>query len=467
MDLLATSGDITLSWTSPIYPKLYSNDSSVNPLGRPITEDEDAWIGSLLNLGAFLGPLVFSLIAEYFGRKIGLLAIGFPHIISYLTMAFAQDVYLFYLARFLGGLAVGGGYCLIPMYIAEISQETDRGTLTQTINVFWAVGNFLPYAVGPFVSIKWFNSFLATIPALFFLCFSIFGTETPYYYVKRNKLDKAERALMHLRSKTRDEIQEELQEINRFCHYDEKGTVFDIIKDKITRKSLLICLVLISTQELSGFCAITFHLQLIFEAAGTKIGADFAALIVGGAIICSSFMAPILIDKRGRRFLTISSCFGMCIAHILIGSYFYIHDLTSLNLKSINWLPIFSLILYIFAFNFGICSVPWCLVSEIFPSKVKEVATFLISSLCWIVSFVMTSYFNTMIDDLGRSGTFWFFATACLFSAIFCIIYVPETNGKSFLEIQEMLHFDTFKYKNGVINDCEEENMLKNSIIKR
>lgn len=461
---MATSGDITLSWTSPIYPKLYSNDTSINPIGRPITEDEDAWIGSLLNLGAFLGPLVFSLIAENFGRKIGLLAIGVPHIVSYLTMAFAKEVYLFYFGRFIGGLAVGGGYCLLPMYIAEIAKETERGTLSQTINVFWAIGNFLPYAVGPFISIKWFNSLLAAIPITFFISFSIFGSETPFYYVKKNKIDKAEKTLMHLRSKTKEEVQEELEDLERYCNFKENGGLLDIIKDKITRKSLIICLILISTQEFSGFCAITFHLQLIFEAAGTKIGADYSALIIGTAIIFSSFMAPLLIDRAGRRFLTISSCFGMCTAHILIGTFFYIHDLTNLNVKGISWVPIFSLILYIFSFNFGICSVPWTLISEIFPSHAKEVATFFISSVCWIISFITTSYFNTMISVMGRSGTFWFFATACLVSATFSIIYVPETKGKTFLEIQEMLYFGTSDYSK-VAKDDHEANI--NQKIKR
>ncbi|KAJ8977230.1 hypothetical protein NQ317_003805 [Molorchus minor] len=48
VDLLATTGDVALSWTSPIYPKLYSNDTSINPIGRPITESEDSLLGSFL-----------------------------------------------------------------------------------------------------------------------------------------------------------------------------------------------------------------------------------------------------------------------------------------------------------------------------------------------------------------------------------------------------------------------------------
>ncbi|KAH0813528.1 hypothetical protein GEV33_009263 [Tenebrio molitor] len=125
-DLLATSGDITMTWTSPIFSKLYSNDSEVNPFGKPITTDEDSWIGSLINIGAMIGPFPYGFIGEKYGRKIGLLAISIPHIISYLTLAFSRTVYLYYFARLLGGIAVGGGYTLLPMYVAEVAEDSNR-----------------------------------------------------------------------------------------------------------------------------------------------------------------------------------------------------------------------------------------------------------------------------------------------------------------------------------------------------
>ncbi|KAJ8977234.1 hypothetical protein NQ317_003809 [Molorchus minor] len=122
VNLLATSGDITLSWTSPVYPRLYSNDTSINPIGRPITEEEDSWLGSLVTIGATIGPFPYSFIGERFGRRIGLLCVAVPHIISYFTLAFARHIYLFYFGRIFGGFAMGGGYALLPMYIAEISE---------------------------------------------------------------------------------------------------------------------------------------------------------------------------------------------------------------------------------------------------------------------------------------------------------------------------------------------------------
>ncbi|KAJ8920263.1 hypothetical protein NQ315_011924 [Exocentrus adspersus] len=440
VDLLATAGDVTLSWTSPIYPKLYSNNTNLNPLGRPITEDEDALLGSLLTIGAMLGPFPFGYVAEKFGRKPAVLSIAIPHVISYTTMAFSRHIYLYYFGRILGGLAMGGGYTVLPMYIAEVSRDANRGTMSQTLNIFWAVGNFLPYAVGPFISILYFNVMLAFIPLTFLVLFSIIGPETPYYLVKVNKIQKAKESLMLLRSRDEKAILEELNRIQSCLNQERKGNFIEVFKKRELRKALIICMVLIVAQEISGFCAITFYLQPIFEVAGTGLPSDISALVVGAAMLVSSFFAPCLIEKSGRKKLTTYSCFGMFISLTMLGAFFYIQNSSSgLNTAPIFWLPIFSLILYIFSYNFGISSVPWTLCSELFPSNFKQFSSTSVASVCWMTSFLVTKYFNQMNAAMGMAGTFWLFAGTCFVSGIFSVLWVPETKGKSFSEIQEML----------------------------
>ncbi|KAJ8920262.1 hypothetical protein NQ315_011923 [Exocentrus adspersus] len=449
VDLLSTSGDIPLSWTSPMYPKLYSNDTHVNPLGKPITEQEDAWLGSLVTIGAVLGPLPFGFIAEKFGRKTALLSIALPHIVAYITMSFAKTIYLFYFGRILSGLAMGGGYTLLPVYIAEISQDYNRGAMSQTLNVFTAIGNFIPYAIGPFTSVKWFNITLSSIPILFFVTFLIIGPETPYHYVRVNKIEKATKSLMLLRSKDQKQIELELESIRRHLKKKEHGHFSDILRSKALRKAFIICVVLVIAQELCGFCAVIFYLQPIFETVGADIPADISALIVGAAMLASSFLPIFLVDRAGRKILTTCSCFGMSISLAVIGTFFYLKDSTSFDTKPIFWVLISNLIFYIVSFNFGICSVPWTLTSELFPSSVKQISVSIVTCVCWTSSFFVTKFFNDMNDAMGRAGTFWFFAGCSLATAGFSIVYVPETKGKSFREIQDML--------NGVRNEPESE----------
>lgn len=456
VDLLSTTGDVTLSWTSPIYPKLYSNDTNINPLPEPITEQQDAWLGSLVTIGAMVGPFPFSFIAEKYGRKIGLLSIALPHAIAYLIMAFAKNIYWFYLGRVLGGLALGGGYTLVPMYIAEVSQDSNRGAMSQTINVFTSIGNFLPYAIGPYLSIKWFNMVLSAIPTFSFLVFLFIGPETPHYLVSINEIEKAEKALMLLRSQDKKEVEMELYSIRSHIKQTENGHFSDILRSKGLRKALIICLILIIAQELCGFCAITFYLQPIFETVGARIPPDVSALIVGLSMLGSSFFPLFLIDRAGRRFLTIYSCLGMFVSLSIIGTFFYLQDSTDINVKPYFFVLILSLIFFIISFNFGICSVPWTLTSEMFPNNVKHISASAVSCTCWIISFVVTKFFNDMNSAMGRAGTFWFFAGSCLVTTFFSIVYLPETKGKSFKEIQEMLNGVTYDEE----NISEKEKML-------
>ncbi|KAJ8931865.1 hypothetical protein NQ314_015131 [Rhamnusium bicolor] len=448
VNLLATAGDVALSWTSPIYPKLYSNDSSVNPLGRPITEDEDGWLGSLVTIGAIVGPLPFTFIAGKFGRKISILCIAVPYIISYCTMAFARTIYLYYFGRVLAGLGMGGGYAVLPMYIAEISEDSNRGMMTMTLNVFWALGDFIPFAVGPFLSIMWFNIILAAIPIVFVVIFYSIGIETPYYLVGVNRIEEAEKSLLKLRSAKNKGVPRELENIQIHLKEDEGGHFSDILRRKELRKAFIICMVLITAQALSGFSAITFYLQSIFEASGTSISPEISSLVFGLGLLMSSFFAPVLIDRLGRRILTISSCFGTSLSLLLIGAFFYIKDSTDLSTDSIFWIPILSLILFIFSLNFGLGAIPFTLCSELFPNNVKQIAASAVSSMCWIATFIITRFFNDMNAGMGIAGSFWFFSASCLAATIFSIIFVPETKGKSFSDIQDMLKYGSAKKGN-------------------
>uniref|UniRef100_A0A6P7GKA5 Facilitated trehalose transporter Tret1-like n=1 Tax=Diabrotica virgifera virgifera TaxID=50390 RepID=A0A6P7GKA5_DIAVI len=439
VNLLATTGDSTLSWTSPIFPKLMSNDTSSNPLGRPITKHEDSIIGSILNVGALIGPLIFNFITRRFGYKYTLLGLAIPHIVSFLVLAFARNIYLFYAARFLAGLSLGAGYSLFSLYVGEISDDSNRGGMIVITNIFWSLGNFLPLAIGPYTSIMSFNLILTVLPVLFFVLFFGIGVESPYYLIRQKEEEKAEEALMYLRGKNKKDITEELGKIKNFVEHSTEGRIQDIFTDKVLRKCILICILLLATQDLGGYCSILYHLTLIFKAAGSEISEDTAALIVGIGLFASSFLAPFLVDYFGRRPLLITSALGMGLSLGVLGLFFFLRN-HHFNVESIKFLPLLSLICYIISYNLGINTVPWTLISELFPSSVKQEASTIGAFCCWFTTAVVTFSYNYLNDALGVYGTFWLFACWCLFSATFCFFFVPETKGKSFIEVQKMLY---------------------------
>lgn len=387
-----------------------------------------------------IGTLPFGFVAEKFGRKPALLCIAVPHFIAYITMAFAKHVYLYYFARFFGGIAVGGGYTLLPMYIAEISEDAYRGMYSVTLGIFWAFGNFLPYAVGPFMSIKSFNLLSAFFPVIFIVIFSLVGTETPHYLVAENRIEDAGKVLMVLRNASNKDIQLELKNLQDMLAKEEHGGLLDIVTDRSLRKALIVSLVLILFQQLVGVgSSLPCYLQSILDASGTTISSDVGSLVMGICLITFSLLVPFIIERFGRKTLTIFSSVGTSCFLFCLGIFFYLNDSSTSNTESLFWLPLASMICSLFTYQIGLNVMPWTIPSELFPKSVKQVSATCVSFVCYLGMFFVTQYFNDMNAVLGRAGTFWFYSVMSLFCAIFTVLFVPETKGKSLAEIQDMI----------------------------
>lgn len=422
-----------------MYPKLYSNDSSLNPLGRPITKDEDGWIGSLVYVGATLGPMPFGFIAEHCGRKIALLLIGIPHVICYMAMAYARNIYLFYFGRLLSGIAMGASYALMPLYIAEVAEHSKRGVYSVTLGIFWCFGNFLPYAVGPFLSVTNFNLILALIPVLFCICFLLFATETPYHLVGVGEIDKARKVLSLLRTKKESAIENELDHVIDVVRNEQHGHFSDIIKNPGLRKAFIISEIMVLFQQMSGMNAISFYQQPIYEESGTKISPEMSSLVTGIFVLACSFIMPFVIDRFHRRTLFVFSALTTSITLASMGTFFHLKERTTVDTAPIFWLPITSILIYNLAMGFGFGILPWTISSELFPKNVKQLAASTLSSTSFIAAFIITKFFNDLRNFLGTGGSFWLFSVVCTMAAVFGIIFIPETKGKDFLQIQAML----------------------------
>lgn len=399
-----------------------------------------------MTIGAMIGPWPIGYISEKLGRKMAILSICCPLILGFFTMCFTAEIYLIYVARVLCGLAVGSSYSLLPIYLAEISQDHNRGTVSQVINIFWSMGSFACYAVGSYTSYKVFNLTLASIPTASFVLF-LFAPETPYYLLSKRRVKQAENALIILRSTSKEDVQDELEHIRKQVDKKEDElSLSEILQTPALRRALIICFILVSAQEMCGYVSILFYMQPIFDAANTGISPEISSIVVSFFLFVSSLINPFFVDKAGRRFLLIVSCFGLCMSLFFLGLFFFIQSSTSLDTAPIFWLPIASLLFYIFSFNFGMSSVPSTLFSEIFPNNCKNFCNTLISSFGWGLSFVITRNFNVLNHLIGIAGTFWLFSFCCLAIAIFSIFCIPETKGKSFTAIQQYLeHYKIFQ----------------------
>nr|CAH7743813.1 unnamed protein product [Callosobruchus chinensis] len=439
-NLLALTGDTSLTWSSPVLPKLYSNDTTVNPLGEPITADEESWIGSMQYIGAMCGILPFSLLADKIGRKPVLLFLAVPHILSFVIFALAKNINWYYAGRFLGGVSLSSVYIVLPMYVAEISEDSYRGTLLVTYSTFASFGDLLPYIVGPYISMFWFNVILSVFPLVFFILFAYLAPESPYFYVGKNDFE-AKKCLSTLRqhAKLTYDVDDEIEEIKCEINKNQKGDFWNTIKRKYVVKGFIVALGLSSLQQLSGLAAILAYTQNIFDDAGSNFSPEISSIIVGTVLFLASFGGPLIVDKRGRKFLLVCSSIGIITSESVLGVYFYLKERTTVSIENISWLPVLCLMVYVITFNIGYGPLPYTITSEILPSNVKFHLATITGFSGWLMSFLVTKFFGALNEALGTCGTFWLFSGICVFGLLFIIIVVPETKGKSFQEIQVIL----------------------------
>ncbi|XP_044253231.1 facilitated trehalose transporter Tret1-like [Tribolium madens] len=434
------------SWTSPVIPKLNNPEKIAdNPFGRLITPFEESWLASLISVGAAIGPILSAIVVDKIGRKKTLLVLTIPMIIPNLVLAFAKNINLYYFSRFFLGLGIGSVYSIVPIYVGEIAEDTNRGTLGCCISVMYVFGTVFCFIIGPLLTIKSLCLVLVVPAVLFVLIASFYVPESPYYLLMVGRKEEAEVALRKLR-KSFDE--KELEEMTKNVELSKSVKIKfgEIVKSRIIRKGVMIGSGLIFFQQCSGITVIVAYMQSIFEASGSSLKPEICAIIIGMIQLSTNLVTSQLIDRLGRRILLLGSLIGMFLSHVLLGLYFWLKINHFHNIVShLFWVPVCSLIFYFIMFTTGVGPVSWSMLGEIFPTHVRSHASTFVCCFCSVFGFFLTLFFPNLAQIMGLGFTFWGFAGCCLVGVGFVWRVVPETRGKSLLEIQQILEYGSIK----------------------
>lgn len=250
--------------------------------------------------------------------------------------------------------------------------------------------------------------------------------------------DKALRSLTLLRGK-RYNCEDELNEIRKHqeMNHEEKSFV-EHLKHKATRKAFLIVLTQFFFFQFTGINAVLFYTTQIFIEANINIDPGVASILVVSSQILGTSFSAVLVDRVGRRAMLVVSTVLMTLSHIAIGTYFQMKD-SGESVEHLSWLPIVSLSVFEMAFGCGIGPISYVLLGELFTPNAKRVIAPVGKSFNLFLAFVVGLVFPYLVDIFGNSGTFYIFAGFSVLAFLFTIVFIPETKGKSFAEIQEIL----------------------------
>ena len=207
----------------------------------------------------------------------------------------------------------------------------------------------------------------------------------------------------------------------------------------LRRKEIRTPFLLIFTSYLftmwSGPIVIVFYAVEIFENAGiTTINQYQAAIISASVRVLGGVVGIFIIRMVPRVKLAMLSMTLLSLSMMTLGAVFYLKQFEQSYVLDI--LPVCCVALYQFSYGAGISPLGHVFLGELMPPEYKVLAGVNLS-LTVITIFITTKMFPTMVVLLGPHWTYWMFGSVALISNAFYLFLVPETKGKSLVEIQK------------------------------
>lgn len=395
------------------------------------------WAVSSAIWGCVFGAMTAGYLSDRWGRKNVLIITAVLFTISAIGSAIPSSLLTFVIARFIGGLGIGAASMLSPLYIAEIAPSNKRGRLVTLYQLAIVIGINLIYFVNMQIAAAGDETWnvemgwrymlgSGTLPALLFLILLFFVPESPRWLIKRNRNKEALNTLERVNGT--DEANKIFDEIKSTLN-EESGTVKELFAPGL-RRALMIGVVLALFSQITGINAIIYYAPEIFKSAGLASGSALAqTFLIGIVNTLFTFVALWLIDLVGRKKLVLWGVSGMIICLLGTGLCFY------LNMVGGVWLLIFILG-YIACFASSLGPIPWVIMSEIFPTKIRGIAMSFATLVLWIGVVLITQLTPVLLESAGGAFTFWLFMINAIILLIFTWLRIPETKNRTLEEIE-------------------------------
>jgi MFS transporter, SP family, arabinose:H+ symporter len=388
-------------------------------------------------LGCVSGPFLASWLCDRIGRKMTMIVGAVLLAVNSVMTALAPDMIIFNIFRILGGVGVGLCSMASPMYIAEIAPFSIRGKLGLMYQIAIVIGSQIAGLVAYFLArelpdtISWRWMFASEMVSIsLFMVFLIPIPRSPRWLAEKGRFEDALKVLTRIMGV--EQAKTALQEI-RTSHVVERATIGEIFRPGL-RTALLIGLLLAFFNNFTGWSAMSGYLTDLFQRSGFLATSD----AIFQFFLAYSFMGVVtlgamgIIDRFGRRPLWLFSSALMVIAMTLIGLLFHY--------QTRGVIVLLAVFLCAIPHSLALGPLPWLMMSEIFPTRLRAKAVSVTTTFLWLTIFtggfifpILMRLSERLVGSVG--GAFWFLAVICVFSFIFGLKLLPETKGKTLEEI--------------------------------
>ena len=273
-----------------------------------------------------------------------------------------------------------------------------------------------------------------------------------------------------------DPIKKEIGNIRQSLAAQTNARTIDLIKNPTLRRCMLVGCGIVLFQQFTGQPNVLYYGATIFKEAGfsTNKQATLAQMVLGIVKVIATIISLSQVDKMGRRKLLLWGTVVMVVALIVLASvtaafppFINASDVGEeladaegrrmrrnllsaqhhrqsehavVTPKSVRWISMISLLVFVVAYAFSYGPVSWLVLSEIFPDDIRGRAVSIATIFNWGSNLIVSASFLSLLEAIGSAGAFFLYAACGVLAFVFVYATLPETKGATLEQIQQIFN---------------------------
>ncbi|XP_065217792.1 facilitated trehalose transporter Tret1-like [Planococcus citri] len=404
------------------------------------TEEECSWIASMPGIGKTFGPVFSILLLDVLGRKIMIQITATIFAASWLPVLFTRSVSILCVSFFFFGLGIGISNGVTAVYLGENCSPKIRGIFCSASVTSFYLAVLLQYTIAAYLS----YSAIATVNFILASCGLISCTflavETAQFLMLKGRFEKAESNMMWLRgTKNKDDINTDFENIkaNVASEKLKKASYRELFFAPANFKSLIIVLTLNMAHAATGNAALFTYISVLFPQ-NDHFTSNQVTVYFGISQMTFCLLGSFVIENVNRRSLTLFAFSLFLVCHSISTYFFYDAANNESPSKYGLWI-IFAMVCLFSGFSAVLDSVVHMIRGELFPQSIRPIGAGFSIATNSLTHFFTIKIFLMVKSQYGIYMNFLGYAVCSVASFWFTYFFLPETRGKTLIEIQKSL----------------------------
>ena len=380
--------------------------------------------GTIGLIGYLIGALLYSHIADRFGRKIGLAITLISYSVGSLWTAASPDILNVYASRLLTGIGIGADLAVAAAYLSELAPAKARGHYQGfgTFLGFLGAGiiPFLAYVLIPIAAWGWRIIFvIGGLGAVLVIFFRRGLPESPRWLLARGRIEEAERIVNEMEAyyQKRYGALPAVERALKVITKETRAPIASLLADRRYLPRFLLLFAVFILYYIYAYPVLVMTTSAL-AAAGYAIMTSLFIVGIGGfGYALGGFLNYLFADVTERKYL---------ISLLLI-----VQGLTlfGIGIKGPVWEEVLSY--FVFAFtNTFLISALYIYAAENFPAWARSTGVALTDGLGHVGPVFMLTLVMIMISTIGFSTTWYVLGIIAIIAGLLVLLGIRSTKRR-------------------------------------